>query len=148
KYDEAASSMIALLKYGGGFPWNRLGNLQNCLGIPLPPSTQWDIVQDASQACEPAFEELQRQAAQGQVLHNDDTAMTILERMGKRREAFLRRRSDEPQAQDPDRTGLFTSGILSRTKQWRIALFFTGAKHAGENLTAVLQARERRRRRP
>jgi transposase len=147
KYDESAASMIALFKYGGGFPWNRLGKLQNCLGIPLPPSTQWDIVQDAAQLLEPAFEELQRQAAQGQVLHNDDTAMKILERMGKRREAFLRRRCDERQ-QTPDRTGLFTSGIVSRLKQWRIALFFTGAKHAGENLAAILETRERHRRRP
>jgi transposase len=146
KYDESAASMIALFKYGGGFPWNRLGKLQNCLGIPLPPSTQWEIVQDASQAINPVFEELQRQAAQGQVLHNDDTAMKILERTGKRREEFLRRHSSEQDPPDPDRTGLFTSGILSRLKQQRIALFFTGVKHAGENLAALLKSRRSIRR--
>lgn len=32
-------------------------------------------------------EELIRQAAQGRVLHNDDTTMKILERQGRRREA-------------------------------------------------------------
>ena len=142
KYDESAASMIALFKYGGGFPWNRLGKLQGCLGIPLPPSTQWDIVQDASRACEPAFEELQRQAAQGQVLHNDDTAMKILERMGKRRAAALQNTASA------ERTGIFTSGIVSRLKSWRIALFFTGIKHAGENLKTVLLERESGRRAP
>jgi len=151
KYDETAASMIALFKYGGGFPWNRLGKLQHCLGIPLPPSTQWDIVQDASRACEPAFEELQRQAAQGQVLHNDDTAMKILERMGKRRAAALLAApigTDGAHPRDTARTGIFTSGIVSRLKDRRIALFFTGAKHAGENLAAILETRERHRRRP
>ena len=144
KYDETAASMIALFKYGGGFPWTRLGKLQNCLGIPLPPSTQWDIVQDACRAIEPAFEELQHQAAQGKVIHNDDTAMKILEHMGKRR-AAARQGSGKT---DADRSGIFTSGIVSRLKGFRIALFFTGLKHAGENLAALLQARERTRRRP
>ena len=36
--------MIALLKYGSGMPFNRLEGLQGNLGIPLPASTQWDIV--------------------------------------------------------------------------------------------------------
>jgi len=142
KYDESAASMIALFKYGGGFPWNRLGKLQGCLGIPLPPSTQWDIVQDATQSLEPAFEELQRQAAQGQVLHNDDTAMKILERMGKRRQAALQNTASA------ERTGIFTSGIVSRLKSRRIALFFTGIKHAGENLKTLLLERAGGRRAP
>ena len=36
KYDETAASMIALLRYGSGFPWNRLEGLEENLGIPLP----------------------------------------------------------------------------------------------------------------
>lgn len=39
------------------------------------------------------------------------------------------------------RTGLFTSGILSRKDGRDIALFFTGQKHAGENLARVLRNR-------
>ena len=45
KYDATAGSMIALLKYGSGLPFNRLEGLQGHLGIPLPASTQWDIVE-------------------------------------------------------------------------------------------------------
>ena len=44
KYDATAGSMIALLKYGSGMPFHREEKLQASLGIPLPASTQWDIV--------------------------------------------------------------------------------------------------------
>ena len=40
-----------------------------------------------------------------------------------------------------DRTGVFTSGIVSTKEGRKIALFFTGKKHAGENLTDVLRER-------
>lgn len=41
------------------------------------------------------------------------------------------------------RTGIFTSGIVSLVGSWRIALFFTGPKHAGENIAEVLKQRAR-----
>src|SRR5690606_27422213 len=41
-----------------------------------------------------------------------------------------------------ERKGIFTSGIVSHSGQRpRIALFFTGHQHAGENLAAVLAKR-------
>src|SRR5208283_5630482 len=41
-----------------------------------------------------------------------------------------------------ERTGLFTSGIVSTTRQGqRIALFFSGRNHAGENLARVFVER-------
>jgi len=146
KYDASAASMIGLLRYGGGFPFNRLDHLQDSVGIPLPSSTQWDIVRDAARGLSPAYEELKRQAAQGKVLHNDDTAMKILAWTGKRREASLRERAKEAaDGHDPkaDRTGIFTSGIVSEVRQRQIALFFTGRRHAGENLEALLKARDK-----
>ncbi|HYP63286.1 MAG TPA: transposase, partial [Acidocella sp.] len=78
KRDETAASMVAVLKYGSGVPFYRLAGLQANLGIPLPPSTQWDMGAHAAAALEPVYEELIRQAAQGQVRYNDDTAMRIL----------------------------------------------------------------------
>ncbi len=82
KYDATSASMIALLKYGSGLPFNRLEGLQGNLGIPLPGSTQWDIVRDTAKMIEPVYEELIRQAAQGEVLYNDDPTMKSLELMG------------------------------------------------------------------
>src|SRR4051794_7522072 len=41
------------------------------------------------------------------------------------------------------RTGIFTSGVVSIVGAHRIALFFTGPKHAGENIAEVLKRRAR-----
>ena len=137
KYDETAAAMVALLKYGTGMPFNRLERLQRSLGIPLPASTQWDIVNAASVNLVSAYEELIRQAGQGKVLHNDDTTMRILDLMGLRREKALAK----GELKEAERTGIFTSGILSTTDDHRVALFFTGIQHAGENLADVLAKR-------
>src|SRR5262249_17980454 len=95
KYDATAGSMIGLLKYGSGLPFNRLEGLQGYLEIPLPASTQWDIVHAAAANLEPAFAELIRQAAQGDVMHNDDTTVKILEFMGQRRQKAQARAEEE-----------------------------------------------------
>jgi transposase len=132
KYDETAASMIALLRYGSGFPWNRLEGLQENLGIPLPVATQCEIVKETAAQIQPAMDELIRQAAQGEVMHNDDTSMRVLS-------------LDRGAASDVDiaaeRTGVFTSGIVSIGEGFRIGLYFTGRKHAGENLSDVLKQR-------
>lgn len=139
KYDPSVAGMIAVLKYGNGLPFNRLAGLQENLGMPLPSSTQWDIVAEASSLIQPAYDELIRQAAQGQVLHNDDTTVKILELMGERAKAAPATAQDA--SDQPDRTGLFTTGVVATSEGRRIALFFSGRKHAGENLRDVLVRR-------
>ena len=78
KYDATAAAMIAQLKYGSGTPFYRLGKLEQHLGIPLAAATQWETVEEAAELIKSARDELVRQAAQGEVLHNDDTGMRIL----------------------------------------------------------------------
>jgi transposase len=147
KYDATVGSMIGLLKYGSGMPFNRIGGLQGHLGIPLPASTQWDIVRAQARHLEPVYAELLRQAAGGDVVYNDDTTVRILELMGKRaRQRALAEGSVAGGAPTKQRTGLFTSGIISTRPASgcpgrRIALFFSGRKHAGENLKDVLAQR-------
>jgi len=139
KYDETAAAMIGLLKYGSGVPFYRLEGLEASLGIPLPASTQWEIAEEIAAVIRPAFDELIRQAAQGEVFYNDDTSMKIL--------ALARASPSRPEVKEEsssahERTGLFTSGIVSTTRQGqRIVMFFTGRKHAGENLARVLAER-------
>ena len=138
KYDETAASMLGILRYGAGMPFNRLDHLQRDLDTPLPASTQWDLVNERVALLKPAYDELVRTAAQGHVLHNDDSYMRILEFMGKRRAKLLA----TGKLPDPERTGLFTTAIVSLVAAiGHIALFFTGRKHAGENLSAVLENR-------
>jgi len=130
KYDETAGAMVAMLKYGSGVPFYRIEKLQKSLGIPLAASTQWDIVENAANhGTYPAYRELVRQAAQGDVIHNDDTNMKILE---------LMKHNDEKAA----RTGMFTTGIVSIVEDRKTALFFTGQKHAGENMIELLKQRQ------
>lgn len=138
KYDERAIAMMALLRYGTGMPLHRLDRLQRNLETPVPASTQWEAVRDHVEAVAPVHDELRRHAASGRVLHNDDTSVRILELMGKRRAELLA----SGELPDPDRTGLFTTGIVSITDDGPIALFCSGRKHGGENFTALLAARD------
>ena len=124
KYDETAGAMLSLLKYGSGLPFNRIEKLQEGMGVPLPASTQWDIVEKTADRIYPAYRELIRQAAQGALIHNDDTTMRILSSVN-----------------EDGRSGTFTTGMLSMTGERKIALFFTGHKHAGENITDLLAQR-------
>ena len=135
KYDESAAAMIGLLKYGSGVPFYRLEGLEENLGIPLPASTQWEIMAESAGLIRPAFEALIRQAAQGEVLYNDDTAMKIL---ALARASPHSAQGEEETSSSRERTGQFTSGVVSTRQGQRIALFFTGRKHAGENLARVL----------
>ena len=120
--------MIALLKYGNGFPFYRLENLQNSVGIPLPASTQWDVVRDFYWHASPAFDALIKLAADAKVIHNDDTTMKILSVVNETR--------------NDNRTGIFTSGMVAVLNDHKIGLFFTGKKHAGENLADLLAKRQ------
>lgn len=143
KYDESSASMISLLKYGSGQPFNRLERLERNLGTPLPAATQWEVVRDAAGPIAPALEELIRRAAQGELLHNDDTGMKILEHMGRRRKKkqAQAKRKGKRTSKSKERQGVFTSGIVSVADGRKIVLFFTGRQHAGENLGDVLARR-------
>jgi hypothetical protein len=139
KYDETALAMIAELKYGSGMPFNRVENLEERLGVPLPAATQWEMAAEAAELLKPAQEEFLREAAQGELFHNDDTSVRILK---------LERPADD------ERTGVFTSAVLSVVREEagpegapegpverRMALYFSGREHAGENLAKVLKQR-------
>ena len=141
KYDATAGSMIGLLKYGGGLPFHRLDGLQADLGVPLPASTQWDIVQAVAVNIKPVFDELIRQAAQGDLLHNDDTTVKILELMGDQGRLETLAVASEAEDVAESRRGLFTSGVVAVRDGHRVALFFSGRRHAGENLAQVLKHR-------
>lgn len=126
KFDATAAAMIAQLKYGSGIPFKRLEGLEHRLGIPLPATTQWEVAEEGADLIKPARDELIRQAAQGELLHNDDTGMRVLK---------LERPPGDP------RTGVFTSGVVSVAGGRRIAVYFTGRQHAGENAADLLRQR-------
>ena len=136
--------MVGLLKYGSGLPFNRLDGLQGDLGVTLPASTQWDVVRAVAASLAPAFDELIRQAAQGEVLHNDDTTVKILELMGQRGRQEAPAGAAEDASGCDERRGLSTSGVVALRDGRRVALFFSGRRHAGENPARVLAHRAER----
>jgi hypothetical protein len=127
KYADSAYAMLALLKYGCGMPFHRLKNLQKDTKIPLPASTQWKLVKDYCNDVMPVYYRLFSHAAQGEVLHHDDTRVLILDLANK-----------IISNADSGRSGIFTTAIVSRLKDRRIALYFSGRNHAGENLARLL----------
>jgi transposase len=136
-YDETAKSMIALLRYGAGLPMYRLAELQKRLGIPLPVSTQWDKISELSYHMMPVYNALIRQAAQGELFYNDDTGVKVL--------SLIKEIAEEVKIQKgktKTRTGIFTTGIISVVEEQQIALYFSGRKHAGENITDLLEKRQ------
>ena len=135
KYSRNVGVLIALLKYGSGMPFARLEALERMAGIPLPASVQWEQVAQTASPLWPVLDALEIQAAQGQVVHNDDTGMKVLDLMKQRDE------SDAAEPGKKQRRGIFTSGIVSQVGTRRIALFRTGHRHAGENLGQILSRR-------
>lgn len=136
KYDATAVAQIGVLHFGNGMPYKRLEQVQRELGVPLPASDQSELLKKAGQDLLPAFDELKRIAAQDDVVYNDDTGNRVL--------SLLRKQRAEKASADKgkdERKGVFTTGIVATTGDRKIGLYFTGNKHAGENLDDLLERR-------
>lgn len=137
KYDPSVASVVATLRYGEGMPGHRLQQMQQLAGVPLPASVQWELVRNAAaRGPRDAYEYLLDVAAQGDLMHHDDTTMRVLD-------LTHQKNCQEPLREDaPQRSGVFTTSLLSlASDRPTIALFLTGPAHAGENLRTLLAAR-------
>lgn len=136
KYDPSVGVMVASLRYGIGVPHYRLERFQLNLGVPLPASTQWELMVPLRVQAQPVFDVLVVLVANAPLLHHDDTNMRILE---------LRRpgtaTADQLALMNPQRKGTFTTNVLADVASHPVALYFTGWQHAGENLADVLRHR-------
>jgi hypothetical protein len=135
KYDHSCATMIAMLRYGSGMPFNRLERLQANLNVPLSDATQWDIVSKAVATPSVVFDMLIYQAAQADILHCDDSPMKVLSLMEERKEI-------EAEGKNPKNKAINTSGIVAVLPEGRkVVLFFTGHQHAGQNIGDILALR-------
>jgi transposase len=130
KYDETVPAMVALFRFGTGMPYARFARFQQNLGVPLPASTMNDLVMHSAELLEPALDELIRWAAQGELIHQDDTVMKLLDRPDLCKDGKKK-----------GRKGVYTTGLISKLGRNRVALFITGMQHAGENLADLLKRR-------
>lgn len=130
KYDFRFKSLLAVQKYYGGFPFYRQEDFQKMLGFPLPDATQWDLIEQVANAVYPLIGALELVAACGEVIHNDDTSVRIVE--------IIRANKRDPSRK---RKGMFTTTIYARSGLYEIVLYYSGVKHAGENLSEILKKR-------
>jgi hypothetical protein len=131
KYDASFKAMMAVQKYFVAVPFYRQETFQTLLHFPLPDATQWDLIEQLAGYCYGVFLALTVCAANGKLIHNDDTTVRIQEVIAKLKA--------NPGA---ERTGMFTSGFMADYEGHQIALFLNGTSHAGENLASILKKRE------
>lgn len=130
KYDETADVAMAIYRYGAGLPHYRMAKLQQMMGVPLPATTQWERCEHVADLVYPVVLELERQAAQADLLQGDDTSVVIL--------SLVKENEELPKG---SRVGMQTTGIGARVGSERIALYYSGRRHTGENLAKLLKAR-------
>jgi hypothetical protein len=117
------------MRYGGGLPWHRQAALQAMGGAPLGEATMWERCEATADAAMGVFLRLMRLAADGEVIHTDDTWVRILSCLKK----------DEKEKGRATQT----SGIVVKAGGRKIALYLSGRRHAGENLAEILGKRDK-----
>lgn len=147
KYSARARAVLALARYYLGVPWYRLESFQALVGVPVPDATQWDQVEVVGDCAHSVFKYLERMAAQGEVIYQDDTPGRVLTLIEENRQATAQAQA-RGDAEVAARTGMQTTVLVVQVGERRICLYYTGRKHAGENLTALLTQREPQREKP
>jgi transposase len=133
KYNDRFKAILAVQKYFVGVPFFRQEAFQELMGFPLSDSTQWDLIEQLADSIHPIFNALEKQAAQAKVIYNDDTPVKIMEVMQLNKKDPTRKRK-----------GMFTTGIYAQFDGSRaISLYYSGTRHAGENLSLILKHRSK-----
>jgi len=131
RYEASADVAIVLAKYGAQLPFYRLAQMQESCGVPISESVMFERSEQVADQVLPVYLALKKEAANGEVIHTDDTAVKILSCLKEDQEAPTERRATH------------TSGIVVKTREGhQIALYASGRKHAGENLDQLLDGRD------
>jgi hypothetical protein len=87
------------------------------------------------------FEYLERLAAQGELIYQDDTAVRILSLIGENLK--IRAQAEAMGFSRPqERTGMYTTALVVKVGEQMICLYYSGRAHAEENLKALLAQRQ------
>ena len=78
KYHPRARAVLAVSRYFFGLPWYRIASYQALVGVPLPDATQWDQIEQVANCAYVVFAYMERMAAQGHLIYQDDTSVRIL----------------------------------------------------------------------
>lgn len=133
KYDAHFIAMLLINKYFMSVPLYRQDRLQNHLGIPLPSSTQWDLMVAHKPMLEALYKALSQDAANGVALCYDDTSVKILSEIKAAKEAEPGKKSQHT---------CFTTGIVSLHEDHRTYLYITDNRTAGACITDIMALRD------
>lgn len=147
KYTARARAVLALARYYLGLPWYRLEGFQALVGVPVPDATQWDQGEVVGDCTHPIFKCLEKLAAQGEVIFQDDTPQRVLALIEENQKAAAQART-QGKAKTTERTGMQTTALIVQVGGRQICLYYTGRRHAGENLDALLTQRQPGRGKP
>jgi transposase len=147
KYTPRARAILALARYYLGLPWHRLEGFQALVRVPVPDATQWDQGEIVGDCTHPIFKCLEQLAAQGEIIFQDDTPGRVLTLIEENQNARAKARA-QGKAKADERTGMQTTALIVQVGARRICLYYTGRRHAGENLAALLMRREPGRGKP
>ena len=141
KYSPRARAVLAVSRYYLGLPFYRVEGYQAMLGVPVSDATQWDQIEQVGDCSYRVFEVLERLAAQGELIHQDDTSVRMLSLMDANLK--MRAQADARGLSRPtERTGMFTTALVVQVGERTICLYYSGRSHAGENLKALLEQRQ------
>ena len=141
KYSARARAVLVVGRYYLGLPFYRTQGYQAMLGVPMPDSTQWDQIEKVGDCGYVVFEYLEFLAAQGELIHQDDTTVRILTLI-KENQQIRAEAAAQGLSRAKERTGMFTTALVVRVGERLICLYYSGRAHAGENLAALLKQRE------
>lgn len=130
KYTPSADVAIALAQYSAGLPFYRLTRVQTAFGVPLPESVQFERCQAVADRALPVYLHLRKLAANGEVIFGDDTGVKILACLKENKKLAV-----------TERLGTQTTGLVIEVEGYRIALYASGRRHAGENIDELLRQR-------
>jgi len=136
KYSSSARAALALSRYFLSVPFYRLEAYQALVGVPVPDATQWDQVEGVADCAYPVFEHLVNQAAQGDLIYQDDTPVRMLSLIKENQESEAAAATDSSV-----RTGMQSTALVVESGGHTLCLYFSGRAHAGENLKALLDQR-------
>ena len=141
KYSPRARAVLVVGRYYLGLPFYRIEGYQAMLGVPMPDATQWDQIERVGDCCYVVFACLETLAAQGELIHQDDTSVRILPLMQENQQ-IRAAAAAQGVSRAQERTGMFTTALVVRVGERLICLYYSGRAHAGEHLAALLEQRK------
>jgi transposase len=141
KYSAQARAVLAVSRYYLGVPGYRLQGYQAMLGVPVPDATQWDQIEVVGDCAYKVFAQMEREAAQGELIFHDDTAVRILSLIKENRDLVAAAHAQGLSTTN-ERTGMHTTALVVKVGEHTAIPYYSSRRHAGENLQGLLNKRE------